>query len=270
MQAGTGQTMLWMKSIYKQMKITTRNLKFDFQKSSTFIFFTLLALKLTLLFLKLKLIKHHLPAELRGFWGTWAGDSVTYTMPFEELKMHGAYVDGFRMPLYGFAYYIFRAFLNQVSSLNAMLLLQIVVSSISIVYVGKIVALITGKSRFALSAVIISFLSFQVSLYDWYVLPQSLVTAFLIFYAFHSISFLQNNKNTNLFFAVFFCYCILFLYPIFFPVILFIIALTLFSHRRDVIPILKRLFLVLVPFVFIHSLWVYRNYKLTAPPVLWQ
>lgn len=245
--------------VQKQLDFTTR-------KGFLRILGAVLAFKLVLLLVKVLFVKHGLPDELHGFWGLWVGDTEGYIDPFEELHSKGVYDAGYRMPLYGFVYFLFRLVLTKVMALNALILLQIVVSSFAIVFIGKIVHAVTKNKSLGWVALIVACLAFQTTLYDWILLPQALVSAFLIFFTYHSILYFKAGYDKNLRLAVLFSFLIWFLYPVFAGTLVLLFAAGLYLNRHNKLQFLKKLVLVSLPFLLLQGLWMYRNYVVFSTP----
>lgn len=252
------------------MKLAFRKIEqqFDFTSRKGFLWLLLLiiAFKFLLLAAKILFIKHGLSNDLHGFWGLWAGDTPGYINPFEKLNSEGVYTDGYRMPLYGCLYYLFRLVLSRVMALNALVIFQIFVTSLAIIFTGKIIYAISKNKGFAWVTILVTCLAFQTALYDWILLPQALVSAFLIFFAYHSIRYFQNAGDKSLRLALLFSFFILFLYPVFVGTVFFLLAGGLYTNRQQKLRYLKKLFLVSLPFIVLEGLWMYRNYAVFSNP----
>jgi hypothetical protein len=241
---------------------------FDFETKGGLLktFILVLIFKLFLLVFKVLFIKHGSPVELHGFWGIWGGDTNGYLNAFEDLRNKGEYLGGYRMPLYGFIYFIFRLVLSKIAALNALLLFQIVVAAFAVVYSGRIVYEVTRNKISGLLTTVIVCIAFQTLLYDWYLLPQSLVGSFLVFFAFHSIRYFKTLRTASLGKAVLFSFLIPFLYPVFVGVAFILFVGGLYFNWQNKLVFLKRLFILLIPFIVVEGLWIYRNYVVFHKP----
>lgn len=248
------------------LKKIQKRVDFTSPKGFLLLLSVILAFKLVLLLVKVQFVKHGLPDELHGFWGLWGGDTEGYIDPFEELYLKGVYTGGYRMPLYGFLYFLFRLVFTRVMALNALILLQLVVSSFAILFTGKIVYALTKKKSLGWVAITAICLAFQTALYDWILLPQALVSAFLIFFTYHSIRYFKTSEDKNLRLAVLFSFLIWFLYPVFAGIIVLLFAAGLYVNRQNKLLFLKKLFLISIPFIAMEGLWMYRNYEVFSTP----
>jgi hypothetical protein len=244
----------------------TRIFDFDTRKGLFKAFLLVLIFKLSLLVFKILFIKHGSPIDLPGFWGIWGGDTNGYLNAFDDLRTKGEYLGGYRMPLYGFVYFIFRLVVSRIAALNALLLFQIVVAAFAVVYSGRIVYEVTKNKLYGLFTAVIVCVAFQTLLYDWYLLPQSLVGSFLVFFAYHSIRYFKTLSIRNLRLAVLFSFLIFFLYPVFVGVAFFLFVGGLYYNKRHKIVFIRRLFVVLIPFIVLEGLWIYRNYVVFHNP----
>jgi hypothetical protein len=252
-----------MKQTFRKVE---EQLDFTSRKGFLRLLLLIITFKLLLLVVKVLFIKHGLPNEFHGFWGLWAGDTSGYIDPFEKLHSEGVYTDGYRMPLYGFLYFLFRLILTRIMALNVLILFQIFVTSLAVIYTGKIVYAVTKSKAFGLITILVTCLAFQTALYDWILLPQALVSAFLIFFAYHSICYFKKLSDRNLWFALLFSFLILFLYPVFVCILFFLFAAGLYTNRQQKLLYVKKLLIVSLPLIALEGLWMYRNYVVFSIP----
>lgn len=90
-----------------------------------------IALLVKILFLVLKI--SDAPHNVRyDCFGSDDGDAASYIEPIENLLLKGEYYDDYRMPGYGWLYFIFRLFANQSISLNLLIIFQVILSAVSV------------------------------------------------------------------------------------------------------------------------------------------
>ena len=186
------------------------------------------------------------------------GDTELYLEPIEHLISAGTYADDFRMPGYGFIYFLLRLILNPLVSLYVIGFLQVLLSAIS-VYCLALICKTILKSRTAFLIAYFLFLaSTFTAVYDAFLLTESLCTSFLIF-SFYFLTKPSLNRSA-IFLAGLFTTWSIFLRPIILPVIL-IQALYMFfifrgeSIKRQSLNILC--FLIL--FIVAEGSWTIRN-----------
>jgi hypothetical protein len=187
-------------------------------------------------------------------------DSVSYIEPFESLYRYGSYNPDFRMPGYGWVYFLLRYLLPQDWALNCIVGLQLALSSISVYYLA-----LTGRSVFKSQRlfyfIFFSYLlSHTVTYNDSYILTESFTVSALIF----SIYFLVKSKRNKwdvLLSGAFLTWAI-FMRPVVLPLILiYVISLFVSKERGNSLPSkFKLCFIFILPFMLIESPWIIRNY----------
>ena len=74
-----------------------------------------------------------------------AGDTYTYLQPVENLIFNGNYDDDFRMPGYGWIYYLLRAIFQTATALDFLVIFQLLLASFSVYILAKIAELLFKK-----------------------------------------------------------------------------------------------------------------------------
>ena len=185
-----------------------------------------------------------------------AGDTVAYYQPLENLITNGFYYDDFRMPGLSFPYLLFRLVLNETSSLNLVIITQIVFSVLSVLALAKVVVLISKNQKLYFWVLILHALSTFVSMYDTVFLTESFFTSSLIFL----IYFLLRGQRRDIIIAGFLMCWMIFLKPVaalLFPAFILII---LFKNWKENGMYVRNAFIFMLPFVLAISVWIGRNY----------
>ncbi|MBL7922963.1 MAG: hypothetical protein JNL88_02065 [Bacteroidia bacterium] len=226
-------------------------------------FWLLLAFCIKALFFILKLTlacapPQHYQAALVGYDG---GDASSYIEPIENYIANGVYFDDYRMPGYGALYYLLRLFLVQEWALNALIILQVLLSAVS-VYVLGLVALKTFRKQVMFYLVFFLYgISTYVSIYDIALLTESLCVSSLIF----SVFFLLSAGKRDLFISGFFLTWCVFLKPAMFPLFILFAGYLLVKDRKITWNILQynwsRVFIFLLCFATLDGIWILRNYE---------
>jgi hypothetical protein len=195
-------------------------------------------------------------------FASYYGDSSSYIEPIENLLKTGSYFDDFRMPGYGWIYYLLRFLFSIKNSLSILAVIQLVLSAISVYALAKIADFIfKNKSYFYLTFLLYAISTF-VSLFDYYILTESFCTSALIFSFYFLI---KSGKSMNYFlFAGIFLTWSIFLKPIIIPLLFLFSAYIFFKdyyvHRNLSSHAFKSVFIFLIPFFIIDGVWISRNY----------
>jgi hypothetical protein len=190
-------------------------------------------------------------------------DSKSYIDPIENLIYNGAYADDYRMPGYGWLYWLLRFFLTQSNALNLLGIIQLILSAIS-VYVLALVAQRISKrqSLFYLVFFLYSISTF-VSIFDVYLLTESFSTSALIFSIWFLFDF--EKKQRQLLYAGLLLTWVVFLKPVTAPLFLFFGIYILSKNRNFTRKITnynwKYLFIFILPFIILDGAWTMRNYN---------
>ena len=237
---------------------------------SNYIFWLLLALIIKSLFFSYKVSFEHRTVANENYKETFAmegGDSYSYFEPVDNYissgKYYGKIYEDYRMPGYGAIYFILCKFFSVPVALNILVLLQLLLSAISVYVLASIsFSLFRSDLSFYLTY-FLYLISTYVSLYDPLLLSESFCCSALII----GIYFLLNHKSSkwNLLLAgIFFAWCV-FLRPIMFPLLgiaCFVLMIDMRNTvKRSVFQKLKLCFVFLIPFVITDGLWIVSNYK---------
>ncbi len=199
-----------------------------------------------------------------GLWTGFGGDTRTYITPIENLLAHNSYSPNDRMPGYGIVYIMFRLFMNNVHALNAVILLQVVVSSIS-VYALAITAERIFKIKeafyYAFMLYLFSELAFS---WDYLILTESFTLSSLVLSTFFFTLYFDDPKRPGyMVLSGLFLTWTVFLKPVYvlvFAIVGFVILIRLCREKSKAL--LLGLFALVTPFVLVDGVWVVRNYSI--------
>jgi len=222
----------------------------------------------TLLFIYFISLASSLPADAYGFnyKGSWAkagGDAPSYFEPIENLLSHGVYYDDYRMPGYGWLYFLLRLFVNPSLAFNFIIIIQLLFSALS-VYALALVALMAFRKHalFYITFFLYLFSTF-VSINDHVLMTESLCVSSLIISLFFYLKYYEKKTFSFLFYSGVFMTWSIFLRPVVLPILilygLFLIIKT-FQEQTNFKVLFKHLLVLFVPFIIIDGAWVYRNY----------
>lgn len=220
-----------------------------------------LALKLVLFLFFLRFFTLAQPADLIGFWGVTTNDTVGYVQPIEEaLSFRDPFrVFDYRMFGYGLPYLAFRWFLAKPAALNAVIVTQLLVSSLSVYLLALLALRLFGSFRSFVCTFFGYFLVPIVSYYDVIALTESFSTSALIL----SLYFLFTNRGRPQLALSGACltWCV-FLRPVFLPVVALCSLYILVDVRRAGY---RRAFSCAIVFlaslILAESVWVVGRYK---------
>ena len=217
------------------------------------------------LFFVYKLYEPHFPNTI--YTGTFAidsSDTISYIEPIENLLNHGTYSDDFRMPGYGWIYFLFRLVFNQLVSLNLLVVFQLLLSSVSVFILALIAKSIFQKNLAFYLTFIIYCISTYVSLFDNQLLTESFCTSAIIFSTWFLVKFIENNNTKNIILSGLMLTWAIFLRPVIFP-LLFLFSLYLLVVIRKNNQLRKSgwkiIIYFLLPFFLIDGYWIIRNYQ---------
>ncbi len=197
-------------------------------------------------------------------WGRYSCDTSSYFNPIEHLLEKGSYEPDFRMPGYGWLYYLLRLFFELNLTCNIIVLIQVLFSGISVYYLALTAYYITNSKQVFNMVFFISLFTFYSAVYDSYLLTESFCTSSGIMAVYFIVKALIRKSNVYFFISgLFFCW-MFFLKPVylgfFLLIFLLILIYTLTVEKNKCYFSLKNVFWLLIPFIFFDSVWAFRNY----------
>lgn len=196
-----------------------------------------------------------------------APDTYSYFGPIETLLKTGQYYDSqfgdIRMPGYGWLYWLLRLFLPFNSAANALVIIQLALSAISVYALAEISFIVFRRKRYFYATFGLYAISTFVSIYDHALLTESLCASSFIL----SIYFLIKSKESAsclLLSGLFLTWCI-FMKPVIAPILLLFVLYLLLKNAQTGHGVFnfnwKRFLIFLIPFILIDGAWVFRNYE---------
>src|SRR4051812_36913338 len=190
------------------------------------------------------------------------GDSNSYIQPIENLLTNGSYYDDYRMPGYGWLYFVLRLMLPMTGALNMMVIIQLILSAISVYVLALIARKIFQRDSCFYVCFFLYLISTFVSLYDYQLLTESFCTSALIFSTYFLLT--ANEAKGKLLLSGLFLTWSIFLRPVMAPILLIFGIYFFFKiERKKTGPSSSqwsKLFVFMIPLILIDGSWVLRNY----------
>ncbi|MEZ0538241.1 hypothetical protein [Fibrella arboris] len=232
--------------------------------ASSWLYWTSVALIVKGLFLSWFLTRTYYH-DIDGFWGQSNGDMMTYIQPIESLLAHQGFKTDVRMPAYSAIYLAFRMLFSPPVACNLVILLQLIVSAISVYVLGLCAKRLFQADRAFYWAFFIYLFSTFVSVFDGYFLTESLAASVSIFFLY---SFLRVDERPArwipLVAAGTWLTWSIFLKPAHAPLLavpLVIWGFRWLQKQLKIKQLIRYSFLFLLPFVLADGAWMVRNYR---------
>ncbi len=193
-----------------------------------------------------------------------SGDAKTYIEPIENLLKKNSYEDDYRMPGYGWIYYLYRLFFNKGLSLNILVITQLILSSISVYALSLLSIAVFKKTIYFYLTFLAYLISIYVSLYDYQLLTESFGASSLVFTCYFLVR-RNGNPIINLLLSGLFITWSFFLKPITAPLLLIFSVYILLRNKNSLFNLKKynwnHLIIFLLPLIVMDGLWSIRNYN---------
>ena len=183
------------------------------------------------------------------------GDSLGYFEPMENLLQYGRYEDDFRMPGYGWLYFLLRLFLSIPDTLNIIIVLQLLFSALSVYLLAHCALFLFKREIYFYLTFVIYLISTFVSLWDPYLLTESFTTSALITSTYFILK--PGKDKIKCFIGGVFLTWAIFMKPVLVPLLIFFIPLIIARNRS----FLVNTIFFLLPFLCLDGIWVIRNYE---------
>lgn len=233
--------------------------------TSNWFFWFMLALVIKSMFFALRIEDMHpVNANYHGTFAFESADTSTYIDPIESLLKEGTYYDDYRMPGLGWLFFLLRMVLPLGHALDSLVIIQLLLSSLSVYLLAKIAFLIFQQAIFFYATFVLYAISIFVSYYDNILLTESLCTSSLICSVYFLIKL--HRSNTDYILSGLFITWSIFLRPVYAPLILAFLLFVLVTVRSK----LKKnsgsfnwkySLLFITPFLILDGLWTLRNYE---------
>ncbi len=170
-----------------------------------------------------------------------------------------------RLPGYSMPYLILRYIFPQSISLGSLILLQVLLSVVSVYLLGLLSIKWFKTEKYFIPVILLFSISTYTSIFDLFTLAESFSVSAVIFGFYFLTNGLLNQRKSYLFFAGFFIAWAIFLRPflglliLFMPIIIFVYLLKNHSHFR-LFNSFKRVLLFVIPFIVFETIWIGRNY----------
>jgi hypothetical protein len=180
-----------------------------------------------------------------------------HTMTYDGQKAFAG-----RMPGYGMPYLLLRFIMSQQAALVTLILLQVLLSAISVYVLARIALMLLKKEKFFYVTFFVFGISAYTSLYDIFTLAESFAVSSVIFTFFYVCRYIDFRMKKDLLFAGFFLAWSIFLRP-FLGLIIVIVPLLLLLWETKQTNFKKAFISVVIlciPFGVFESAWIVRNY----------
>jgi len=200
--------------------------------------------------------------EQLGVLSVDIGDTPSYLDPVEALLRGEGFTPDYRMPGVAAPYYLFRQLMDSGSSRDAYVVLQWLLSSVSVVILAHLAWLVTGRRRVFVLVYLVFLASTFTSLYVPAIGSDSLAVSSLIIHVFLLNRAVRYKGKAHLLGAGFFLTWAIFTKPVLAPLLLLAVALLFFRTGRA--KSWTYVLWFLVPFIVIDGAWTYRNYNVNG------
>lgn len=201
----------------------------------------------------------------RTGYGFGSGDTPSYFDPIENFLKDGSYHPDYRMPGYGIIYLMLRSIVVEDQALKLIILIQLTIAALSIYSLSKLLYLVTAKNIVFYLTFFLFGLSLKTTFWDFAYLAESFAVSFLIFSSHAFILFWRSEKKKWLLLSGLFLTWVIFLKPVYLPVLFIFVAALLFFCFRIRKTTLKsmtlKVFVFAAPFILFDGLWIIRNYQ---------
>lgn len=200
--------------------------------------------------------------ETPGHFNIETGDAQGYLQPIESVLAGGDYMPDYRMPGVGAVYWVFRQFLDIGASRDAMVVLQWLLSALSVYLLALLAMRISGSQRLGFLVYVLFLLSAYSSWYDPFISSDSWATSSLIISAYLVQRAVDQGSMRTLACAGLVFTWFVFLRPVG-AALLPVLAFLIWRHGAWPKPVMAMVAL-LAPFLVIDSLWTARNWRATG------
>lgn len=198
---------------------------------------------------------------------SFGGDAHDYVDPVENLVNKGQYFFGDnnyagRMPGFTFLYLPIRLLFEKSIALNIVLIIQSILSGISVFYLSKIYYLWKKSIPGAIAVFSVYLLSSYVSYYDGALLSESLACSTLIFSVYFLFKYQEHQKSKYIAYSGVFITWAIFSRPFLLPLLAAVSLLLFFLKKSSFKRNFSLIILYILPFTIVDGLWVIRNYNI--------
>lgn len=192
--------------------------------------------------------------------GVFLNDTPSYLGSVENWIDNGVYSPDFRLPGYGAIYAPFYYFFSKTTALNLFILFQVLCAALSTYIIALIARNVFGNDKYFYLTFILYTISSNANVYDGWLITESLSTSFLVFSIYTFFKYLDTEKSIWLGLSGLINAEIVFLRPVFAPILLIFLFVLIWQVYKRKKKILKAVLIFLIPFIIIDGAWIYRNY----------
>lgn len=191
--------------------------------------------------------------------GLFGGDTPGYLNPIDNLLENGTYEPDGRMPGYGIVYLVFRLAFDRTIACNLLLLLQLILTALSVVALVKTADRLFHNRLFNNILYILLTLSTYNAIWDRYLLTDSFCTSAIVFLCYYIVLYTQQRNVKFLVIAGLLMTWIIFLRPVYAPLAILILGFIILINRRSG-KLTQSLLCFALPIMIAESSWIARNY----------
>jgi len=217
-----------------------------------------IALAVKAAFIAIAVSENKLP-EMPGRFNIQTGDTAGYLDPIESVLAGGSYTPDYRMPGVGAPYWILRQFLDVPTSRDAIVVLQWLLSALSVYLLGLMAERLSGSERIGLLVYGLFLLSAYSSWYDANLSSDSFSTSIIIIGAYLLQRAVDRLDNGLLLLAGTALTWLVFMRPVYAAMIPIALVLVL-VHTKWPRPMVAA-FAFLLPFALADGWWTVRNWR---------
>lgn len=187
------------------------------------------------------------------------GDCDRYVLPIDHLVEHGQYDPDFRMPGYGAAYMLFRAWLPQHRAMDALTLLQLLLDALATVLLARCALRMTGSAAAHHLAFALYGLASTISGFNPFILTESLCASVMVMALYFLLAYLHDARPRDGVLAGALVTWAYFMRPIMLPLLLLVLFLLVRTAWRSTGGRWTAVLYVL-PFLLAQGAWTLRNH----------
>ncbi len=191
------------------------------------------------------------------------GDTNSHIFEIEEGIQNGWY-SGHRIPGYGLFYAFIRIFFSANIAVELLVVLQCILSVISVLYLAKLTILIFDAKHYYYPVLITYTICSYITRFDYLLGPESLSSSFTIFGFYYLYLATENNNKIKYYFiAGFFWGLLLFLRPFLFPFFIFLLIYIIYTEiklKNSILELFKKIVCFSIIFSVLETGWIIRNY----------
>ena len=191
-----------------------------------------------------------------------AGDTFSYFDPIDNLITKGKYEPFYRMHGIGAIYYFFRVFFEQKVAYSFFTIFQIILDSLACYALARLAYEIIKSKLFFILTLILSITNTYFSIFNFWLLSESICTSTLILSLYFLYKAINENKIKLYLTSGFFITWAIFCRPVYFPfLIIYVLTITIFLYKRKQKNISISILAFILSFIIIDSIWVYAGIK---------